>query len=86
MGIGGTVIGCGIRVNREGAEQVGEVLKRQGVEELYEAYLRLGLTGDDFSARFVRVEELKRLLAAGLIDGSLRWIDPQEVDKGHGIH
>lgn len=26
------VIGCGIRVNREGAEQVSEVLKRQGVE------------------------------------------------------
>ena len=28
------VIACGIRVNREGAEQVGEVLKRQGVELL----------------------------------------------------
>ena len=28
------VIGCGIRVNREGAEQVGEVLKRQGVDFL----------------------------------------------------
>ena len=27
-------IGCGVRVNREGAEQVGEVLKRQGVELL----------------------------------------------------
>jgi N-dimethylarginine dimethylaminohydrolase len=26
------VIGCGIRVNREGAAQVGEVLRRQGVE------------------------------------------------------
>lgn len=26
------VLGCSIRVNREGAEQVGEVLKRQGVE------------------------------------------------------
>ncbi len=26
------VIGCGIRVNREGAEQIGEVLKRQGVD------------------------------------------------------
>ena len=26
------VIGCGIRVNHEGAAQVGEVLKRQGVE------------------------------------------------------
>ncbi len=28
------VIGCGIRVNREGAAQIGEVLKRQGVELL----------------------------------------------------
>ncbi len=28
------VIGCGIRVNREGADQVAEVLKRQGVELL----------------------------------------------------
>lgn len=28
------VIGCGIRVNREGAQQIGEVLKRQGVELL----------------------------------------------------
>jgi len=26
------VIGCGIRVNREGAAQIGEVLQRQGVE------------------------------------------------------
>ena len=26
------VIGCGIRVNREGADQIGDVLKRQGVE------------------------------------------------------
>lgn len=28
-------IGVGVRVNREGAEQVGEVLKRQGVELLF---------------------------------------------------
>ncbi|MGI9480855.1 MAG: dimethylarginine dimethylaminohydrolase family protein [Hyphomicrobiales bacterium] len=28
------VIGCGVRVNREGAEQVGEVLARQGVNLL----------------------------------------------------
>lgn len=28
------VIGCGVRVNREGAAQVGDVLKRQGVELL----------------------------------------------------
>ena len=36
------VIGVGVRVNREGAEQVGEVLKRQGVELLI-----IELTGYD---------------------------------------
>jgi len=59
---------------------------RRGVEELYEAYRRLSLTSADFSARFVRIEEIKRLLAAGRIDDSLRWIDPPRVDKGHDIH
>jgi N-dimethylarginine dimethylaminohydrolase len=36
------VIGCGIRVNREGADQVAEVLKRQGVD-----LLAIDLTGYD---------------------------------------
>lgn len=36
------VIGCGVRVNREGAAQVGEVLARQGVE-----LLTIDLTGYD---------------------------------------
>lgn len=36
------VIGCGIRVNREGAAQIGEVLARQGVELIV-----IDLTGYD---------------------------------------
>ena len=36
------VVGCGIRVNREGAAQVGEVLARQGVE-----LITVDLTGYD---------------------------------------
>lgn len=36
------VIGCGIRVNREGASQIGEVLARQGVE-----LITIDLTGYD---------------------------------------
>lgn len=36
------VIGCGIRVNREGAAQIGEVLARQGVE-----LITIDLTGYD---------------------------------------
>ncbi|MBN1460306.1 MAG: SDR family oxidoreductase [Armatimonadetes bacterium] len=47
---------------------------RRGVEELYEAYQRYGLTAESFSGRFVRIAHIKRLLAEGLIDGSLRWI------------
>jgi nucleoside-diphosphate-sugar epimerase len=47
---------------------------RQGVEELYEAYQRYGLTADDFSGRFVRIAHVKRLLRNGRIDGDLRWI------------
>ena len=58
---------------------------RQGVEELYEAYLRLGLTSHDFSARFVRIAEIRRLLAAGQIDDGLHRTDPQEVNTGHDI-
>ena len=48
---------------------------RRGVEELYEAFLRRGLTSDDFFARFVRIERIKRLLTAGRLDSELRWVD-----------
>jgi nucleoside-diphosphate-sugar epimerase len=59
---------------------------RRGVEELYEAFLRRGLTSDDFFARFVRIEQIKRLLAAGLLDSELRYVDSERSPENHDIH
>jgi nucleoside-diphosphate-sugar epimerase len=47
---------------------------RRGVEELFEAYQRHGLTIDDFETpRFLRIQHVKKLLADGLIDTRLHW-------------
>ena len=47
---------------------------RRGVEQLYAAYQRAGLSVDDFEGpRFNRVEHLKQLLATGQVDATLRW-------------
>jgi len=69
------VIGCGVRVNREGAAQVGEVLKRQGVELLvidlvgYDIHIDVSFLMVDKDLALVNpaglpysfLEELKRL-------------------------
>ena len=71
-------IGVGVRVNREGAEQVGEVLKRQGVELLI-----VELTGYDIH---IDVSFL-------MIDKDLALVNPMglpysflEELKGRGVH
>jgi nucleoside-diphosphate-sugar epimerase len=47
---------------------------RLGVEELFEAYQRHGLTLGDFKTpRFLRIEHVKKLLSEGLIDDRLHW-------------
>jgi nucleoside-diphosphate-sugar epimerase len=47
---------------------------QKGVEELYEAYRRYDLTADEFlGGRYVRLNEIKRLQAAGRLGGTLRW-------------
>lgn len=47
---------------------------RKGVTELYETYVREGLTLEEFEGeRFSRIVYLKSLLADGRIDPSLRW-------------
>ncbi|OFW62055.1 MAG: NAD-dependent dehydratase [Actinobacteria bacterium RBG_16_64_13] len=46
---------------------------QQGVEELYDAYQRYGLTEDDFLGRFVRISHVKRLLAEGKLNSDLMW-------------
>ena len=47
---------------------------RKGVEELYEAYQRFGLTADEFlGGRYVRLAEIKRLQGQARINDQLRW-------------
>jgi nucleoside-diphosphate-sugar epimerase len=47
---------------------------RRGAEELYAAYRRAGLALEDYEGpRFKRIDHLKKLLAAGRLDATLRW-------------
>ncbi len=47
-----------------------------GVRELHEAYRRHGLTLDQLEgSRFMRIEQLRALLASGRLDAQLRWAD-----------
>jgi len=47
---------------------------RRGAEELYDAYTRARLVLEDCEGpRFKRIDHLKRLLASGRVDASLRW-------------
>lgn len=47
---------------------------RRGVEQLYEAFCRVGLKLDDFEGeRFKRIAHVKKLIDDGTLDASLRW-------------
>jgi len=47
---------------------------RKGAQELFEAYRRVGLTADDMKqGRYVRMNQIQRLLQSQRIDPSLRW-------------
>jgi len=47
---------------------------RSGAEQLYQTYAREGLTLEDFEGpRYSRIAYLKRLLASGDVDQTLRW-------------
>jgi nucleoside-diphosphate-sugar epimerase len=49
---------------------------RRGVEQLYEAYKDHGLTIREFAgSRYIRIRQLKSLLATGQLDDTLRWRD-----------
>src|SRR5262249_7189821 len=48
---------------------------RRGVEQLYAAYRRHGLTAADFlGTKYLRIKRIKQLQAEGRLDGSLRWL------------
>lgn len=47
---------------------------RQGAQELYDAYRMVGLTREDVECgRYIRIQQIQRLLDGGQIDASLRW-------------
>jgi nucleoside-diphosphate-sugar epimerase len=46
----------------------------RGIEQLYSAYKRYGLTALEFmGTKFLRIKRIKQLQSAGLLDRSLRW-------------
>ena len=50
---------------------------RSGVEQLYEAYARNGLTFEEFTGtHYVRINRVRELQEAGRLDGALRWRMP----------
>jgi nucleoside-diphosphate-sugar epimerase len=50
---------------------------RRGVEQLYEAYTRNGLTFDQFTGtRYLRINRVRELQEAGRLDDQLRWRVP----------
>jgi nucleoside-diphosphate-sugar epimerase len=54
---------------------------RRGVEELYDAYRRAGLTLEEFeSPRFLRLAHVKQLQESGTIDAELRRREPAAVE------
>jgi nucleoside-diphosphate-sugar epimerase len=49
---------------------------RRGIEALYDAYRRVGLTLEEFEGeRYKRIAHVKKLVREGLLDDELRWRD-----------
>jgi nucleoside-diphosphate-sugar epimerase len=47
---------------------------RRGAQELYEAYVKSGVKLDEFEGpKYKRIDHIKQLLSAGLLDTNLRW-------------
>jgi hypothetical protein len=62
------------KVKRQLPEFQPQWTARKGAEQLYEAYIRVGVSVDDFEGpRFRRIDTIKKMMSEGLIDQSLRW-------------
>jgi len=50
---------------------------RKGARQLYQAYQAIGLRLEDFEgSRYRRIDQLKQLMASGLLNPELRWTSP----------
>jgi nucleoside-diphosphate-sugar epimerase len=58
---------------------------RKGVQELYDAYLKAGLT-DEQRSRYLRIVTIQRLLKEGKLDQSLHWTTIDEKVPVEAIH
>jgi nucleoside-diphosphate-sugar epimerase len=58
---------------------------RRGAREVYDAIRQAGLTLAEFEGRkFIRLNQLKHLLDQNLLDSTLRWLKPQQLNKIDG--
>lgn len=51
---------------------------REGIDELYTAYKRYGLTLEEFETRYLRIRHLRKLLGEGRLTPELRWAEGAE--------
>jgi nucleoside-diphosphate-sugar epimerase len=72
------------RCYRVDCNKIARVLKdfkpqwtaRRGIEQLYEAYKRVGLSLEEFEGpKFKRIAHIKKLVEEGKLDENLRWVD-----------
>jgi len=74
-------VDCG-KIQRTLAEFQPQWTVRKGIEELYQAYARCGLTRDQFlSARYLRIQHVRELQAQGRLDAGLSWCN--QVTQPH---
>ena len=66
-------VDCG-KIARVLPEFKPEWTVRKGIEQLYDAYRRYGLTAFEFmGTKYLRIKRIKQLQSEGRLDGSLRW-------------
>jgi hypothetical protein len=60
---------------------------RKGAAELYETYKKVNVKVEDFEGpKFQRIAHIKKLLADGILDESLRFISVEQRLSTHAIH
>ena len=75
-------VDCG-KIARALPEFQPEWTVRRGVEQLYTAYRRHGLSAFEFlGTKYLRIKRIKQLQSEGRLDGSLRWLAEAPVGVG----